>query len=128
MRRFNFLLFQDWGTPQFKMMRNPEVSIRSRGVMEKCTYCIQRIANGRITAERENRWPRDGEILTACQQACPAAAIYFGNLNDPASQVSKIKRLQRNYQLLEDLNTRPRTSYLAVVVNPNPDIEQPELT
>jgi len=127
-RRFNFLLWQDWGTPQFKMMRNPEVSVRSRGVMEKCTYCIQRIANGRITAEKENRWPRDGEILTACQQACPAGAIYFGNLNDPNSQVSKIKRQARNYQLLEDLNTRPRTSYLAVVVNRNPDIEQPELT
>jgi len=127
-RRFNFLLWQDWGTPQFKMMRNPEVSVRSRGVMEKCTYCIQRIANGRIAAERENRWPRDGEIVTACQQACPAGAIYFGNLNDPNSQVSKIKRQQRNYQLLDDLNTRPRTSYLAVVVNRNPDIEQPELT
>jgi len=127
-RRFNFLLFQDWGTEQFKMMRNPEVSVRSRGVMEKCTYCIQRIANGRITAEKENRWPRDGEIITACQQACPANAIYFGNLNDPNSQVSKIKRSQRNYGLLDDLNTRPRTSYLAVVVNPNPDIEHPELT
>ena len=127
-RRFNFLLFQDWDTPQFKMMRNPEVSVRSRGVMEKCTYCIQRIANGRITAERENRWPRDGEIITACQQACPAGAIYFGNLNDPNSQVVKIKRSQRNYALLEDLNTRPRTTHLAVVVNRNPEIEQPELT
>ena len=127
-RRFNFLLWQDWSTPQFKMMRNPEVSVRSRGVMEKCTYCIQRIANGRITAEKENRWPRDGEIITACQQACPAGAIYFGNLNDPNSQVSKIKAQQRNYGLLDDLNTRPRTSYLAVVVNPNPDIEHPELT
>ncbi|HZP23259.1 MAG TPA: TAT-variant-translocated molybdopterin oxidoreductase [Terriglobales bacterium] len=127
-RRFNFLLWQDWGTPQFKMMRNPEVSIRSRGVMEKCTYCVQRIANGRIAAERENRRVRDGEVITACQQACPANAIYFGDLNDPKSQVSKIKQQQRNYNLLEDLNTRPRTSYLAVVVNRNPDIEQPELT
>ena len=127
-RRFNFLLWQDWTTPQFKMMRNPEVSVRSRGVMEKCTYCIQRIANGRITAEKENRWPRDGEVITACQQACPAEAIYFGNLNDPNSQVSKIKQRQRNYGLLDDLNTRPRTSYLAVVVNPNPDIEHPELS
>jgi Fe-S-cluster-containing dehydrogenase component len=127
-RRFNFLLWQDWTTPQFKMMRNPEVSIRSRGVMEKCTYCIQRIANGRITAERENRRVRDGEVITACQQACPANAIYFGDLNDPNSQVSKIKQSKRNYGLLEDLNTRPRTTHLAVVVNPNPDIEQPELT
>jgi len=127
-RRFNFLLWQDWDTPQFKMMRNPEVSVRSRGVMEKCTYCVQRIANGRIAAEREDRRVRDGEVITACQQACPANAIYFGDLNDPNSQVSKIKRQQRNYGLLEDLNTRPRTTYLAVVVNPNPDIEQPELT
>ncbi len=127
-RRFNFLLWQDWTTPQFKMMRNPEVSIRSRGVMEKCTYCVQRIANGRITAERENRQVRDGEVITACQQACPANAIYFGDLNDPNSQVSKIKKSQRNYGLLEDLNTRPRTTHLAVVVNPNPDIEHPELS
>ncbi len=126
-RRFNFLLWQDWGTPQFKMMRNPEVSVRSRGVMEKCTYCVQRIANGRIAAERENRRVRDGEVITACQQACPANAIYFGDLNDPNSQVSKIKRQQRNYGLLDDLNTRPRTTYLAVVVNPNPDIAEPEL-
>jgi MoCo/4Fe-4S cofactor protein with predicted Tat translocation signal len=127
-RRFNFLLWQDWDTPQFKMMRNPEVSIRSRGVMEKCTYCVQRIANGRIAAERENRQVRDGEVITACQQACPANAIYFGDLNDPNSQVSKIKRSQRNYGLLEDLNTRPRTTHLAVVVNRNPEIEQPELS
>ena len=126
-RRFNFLLFQDWGTEQYKMMRNPEVSIRSRGVMEKCTYCVQRIANGRIAAERENRQVRDGEVITACQQACPAGAIVFGNLNDPNAEVTKIKQRQRNYQLLDDLNTRPRTSYLAVVQNPNPDIEHPEL-
>jgi len=125
-RRFNFLLFQDFTTPQYKMMRNPEVSVRSRGVMEKCTYCIQRIAHGRITAERENRKVRDGEVITACQQACPAGAIVFGDLNDPNSRVSKIKAQQRNYQLLEDLNTRPRTSYLAVVQNPNPELEQSE--
>ena len=123
-RRFNFLLFQDFTTPQYKMMRNPEVSVRSRGVMEKCTYCIQRIAHGRITAERENnRKLRDGEVITACQQACPAGAIVFGDLNDPNSRVSKIKAQQRNYQLLEDLNTRPRTSYLAAVANPNPELE-----
>jgi MoCo/4Fe-4S cofactor protein with predicted Tat translocation signal len=127
-RRFNFLLWQDWDTPQFKMMRNPEVSVRSRGVMEKCTYCIQRIANGRILSERENRRPRDGEIVTACQQACPAGAIVFGDMNDPNSAVSKLKKQGRNYGLLEDLNTRPRTTYLAVVVNRNPEIEQPELT
>ena len=125
-RRFNFLLWQDWDTPQYKMMRNPEVSIRSRGVMEKCTYCIQRITHGRLTAEKENRKVRDGEVITACQQACPAGAIVFGDLNDPNSRVSQIKKQQRNYNLLEDLNTRPRTSYLAVVQNPNPELEQAE--
>ncbi len=125
-RRFNFLLFQDFTTPQFKMMRNPEVSVRSRGVMEKCTYCIQRITHGRITAEKENRKVRDGEVITACQQACPAGAIVFGDLNDPNSRVSKIKAQQRNYNLLEDLNTRPRTSYMAIVQNPNPELETSE--
>ena len=125
-RRFNFLLFQDWTTPQYKMMRNPEVSVRSRGVMEKCTYCVQRIAHGRIDAEKEDRKIRDGEVITACQQACPAGAIVFGDLNDPNSRVSKLKAQQRNYGLLEDLNTRPRTTYLAVVQNPNPELEQSE--
>ena len=125
-RRFNFMLWQDWTTPQYKMMRNPEVSIRSRGVMEKCTYCVQRITHGRLAAEKENRAVRDGEVLTACQQACPAGAIVFGNLNDKDSRVSKIKAQQRNYSLLEDLNTRPRTTYMAVVQNPNPELEQSE--
>jgi molybdopterin-containing oxidoreductase family iron-sulfur binding subunit len=122
-RRFNFLLWQDWTTPQYKMMRNPEVSVRSRGVMEKCTYCIQRIAHGRMAAEKENRSLRDGEVVTACQQACPAGAIVFGDLNDKESRVAKIKEHPRNYKLLEDLNTRPRTSYLGVVSNPNPELE-----
>ena len=81
---------------------------------------------GRITAEKENRKVRDGEVITACQQACPAGAIVFGDLNDPDSRVSKLKAQQRNYNLLEDLNTRPRTSYMAVVQNPNPDLEQSE--
>jgi len=125
-RRFNFLLWQDWETRQYKMMRNPEVSVRSRGVMEKCTYCIQRITHGRITAERENRKVRDGEILTACQQACPAGAIIFGDLNDPDSKVSKLRADGRSYGLLEDLNTRPRTTYMAVVENPNPELRESE--
>jgi MoCo/4Fe-4S cofactor protein with predicted Tat translocation signal len=125
-RRFNFLLFQDWETQQYKMMRNPEVSVRSRGVMEKCTYCIQRITHGRITAEKENRKIRDGEVITACQQACPAGAITFGDLNDPESKVSKLRADGRNYGLLEDLNTRPRTTYMAVVQNPNPELEESE--
>jgi len=122
-RRFNFLLFSDFDTPQLKFQRNPEVTVRSRGVMEKCTYCIQRITHGRIDAEEQNRKVRDGEILTACQQACPAEAIVFGDLNDPTSRVAKLKASQRNYGLLEELNTRPRTTYMAAVRNPNPELE-----
>jgi molybdopterin-containing oxidoreductase family iron-sulfur binding subunit len=122
-RRFNFLLFQDWETPQYKMMRNPDVSVRSRGVMEKCTYCVQRISERRIDAEREDRKISDAELQTACQQSCPAGAIIFGNINDPNSKVSKLKAQSRNYSLLGELNTRPRTTYLAEVRNPNPELE-----
>jgi molybdopterin-containing oxidoreductase family iron-sulfur binding subunit len=123
-RRFNFLRFQDWDTPQFKLQRNPEVTVRSRGVMEKCTYCVQRINNARIESEKENRPIRDGEVITACAQACPADAIVFGNANDPNSRVAKLKAQQRNYNVLGELNTRPRTTYLAAVRNPNPDMEK----
>ena len=123
-RRFNFLLFQDWETPQYKMMRNPDVSVRSRGVMEKCTYCVQRINEHRIDAEREDRKINDTELHTACQQSCPAGAIIFGNINDPNSKVSKLKAQSRNYSLLGELNTRPRTTYLAEVRNPNPELEK----
>ena len=123
-RRFNFLLFQDWETPQFKLMRNPDVTIRSRGVMEKCTYCVQRISEHRIDAERADTLIQDGELQTACQQSCPANAIVFGNLNDPASQVNKWKAQARNYSLLGELNTRPRTTYLAEIRNPNPELEE----
>ena len=128
-RRFNFLLFQDWDTPQYKMMRNPDVSVRSRGVMEKCSYCIQRINERRIDTEtasvREGKDIRIGdELQTACQQSCPAEAITFGNINDPNSKVSKLKAQARNYSLLGELNTRPRTTYLAEVRNPNPELEQ----
>jgi MoCo/4Fe-4S cofactor protein with predicted Tat translocation signal len=122
-RRFNFLLFQDWDTPQYKMMRNPDVSVRSRGVMEKCTYCVQRINERRIDAEKEDRKINDTELQTACQQSCPAGAIVFGNINDPNSKVSKLKAQSRNYSLLGELNTRPRTTYLAEVRNPNPELE-----
>jgi MoCo/4Fe-4S cofactor protein with predicted Tat translocation signal len=122
-RRFNFLLFQDWDTPQYKMMRNPDVTVRSRGVMEKCTYCTQRISERRIDAEKEDRKINDTELQTACQQSCPAGAIVFGNINDPNSKVSKLKALPRNYSLLGELNTRPRTTYLAEVRNPNPELE-----
>jgi MoCo/4Fe-4S cofactor protein with predicted Tat translocation signal len=123
-RRFNFFLFQDWTTPQYKMMRNPDVSVRSRGVMEKCTYCIQRITHGRIDAEEHQKLIADGAVQTACQQACPADAIVFGNINDKNSRVVKLKENPRNYGLLADLNTRPRTTYLAVVKNPNPEIPE----
>ena len=122
-RRFNFLLFQDWETPQYKMMRNPDVSVRSRGVMEKCTYCVQRINEHRIDAEREDRKINDAELQTACQQSCPAGAIIFGNINDPNSKVSKLKAQSRNYSLLGELNTRPRTTYLAEIRNPNPELK-----
>jgi len=128
-RRFNFLLFQDWETPQYKLMRNPDVTVRSRGVMEKCTYCVQRITQHRIDAEtaavRENREFKieDGSLQTACQQSCPADAIVFGNINDPNSRVAKLKALDRNYGLLADLNTKPRTTYLAEIRNPNPELE-----
>ncbi len=119
-RRFNFLLYQDWNTPQYKLMRNPEVTVRSRGVMEKCTYCTQRIASARIEAEKDGRKVRDGEVVTACQAVCPTNAITFGDLNDKESMVSKAKEKDhRNYNLLNELNTQPRTSYLAGLKNQN---------
>ncbi len=121
-RRFNWLLFSDYNTESYKLMRNPDVSVRSRGVMEKCTYCVQRIEAAKIRADKENRAVADGEIVTACQQACPTQAITFGNINDPNSRVSKIKAQERNYTVLADLNTRPRTSYIAGVSNPNPEL------
>jgi MoCo/4Fe-4S cofactor protein with predicted Tat translocation signal len=121
-RRFNFLRFQDWETKQLKLLRNPEVTVRSRGVMEKCTYCVQRINNVRIDAEKQNRPIRDGEIVTACESACPSEAIVFGNANDPNSRVARLKAQQRNYSILAELNARPRTTYLAAVRNTNTDL------
>jgi MoCo/4Fe-4S cofactor protein with predicted Tat translocation signal len=121
-RRFNFLLYSDFDTESLKFMRNPDVTVRSRGVMEKCSYCIQRIQEVKIEADKNNRAIKDGEIITACQQACPTDAIVFGNQNDPNSRVSKRKADTRDYQVLADLNYRPRTTYVAGVINPNPEL------
>jgi len=121
-RRFNYLLYGDWETPSLKNVRNPEVTIRSRGVMEKCTMCTQRIQAGKIEAEKQNRKVRDGEIVTACQSSCPTEAIIFGNLNDPESRVAKLKKEPRNYDVLADLNTRPRASYLGAIRNTNSEL------
>jgi molybdopterin-containing oxidoreductase family iron-sulfur binding subunit len=123
-RRFNFLLYSDFETESLKLMRNPDVSVRSRGVMEKCSYCVQRISAAKIDADKENRPVRDGEVVTACQQACPASAITFGNINDKKSQVAKLRGDERSYQVLADQNTRPRTTYVAAVINPNQELEE----
>jgi MoCo/4Fe-4S cofactor protein with predicted Tat translocation signal len=124
-RRFNFLQYQDWETPSLKLGRNPDVSVRSRGVMEKCTYCVQRISAARIESEKDGRKIADGEVKTACQSVCPAEAIVFGDMNDPNSRVSKLKGEQREYALLHELNTRPRTTYLAAISDANPELTPP---
>lgn len=121
-RRFNFLTFADWKTDTLKLMRNPEVSVRERGVMEKCTYCIQRIRAAEIEAERQFRPINDGEIVTACEAACPTGAITFGDLSIKGSKVNQKKSQANNYGLLAELNTMPRTTYLAAIRNPNPEM------
>jgi molybdopterin-containing oxidoreductase family iron-sulfur binding subunit len=121
-RRFNYHLYQDWETPSLRLGRNPDVTVRSRGVMEKCTYCVQRINEAKIESEKAGRRVRDGEIQSACQQACPTQAIVFGDLNDASSRVAQLQSAQRNYSLLAELNTRPRTTYLAAVRNVNPEL------
>lgn len=118
-RRFNFYQYTDLETPSKKLLRNPDVTVRVRGVMEKCTYCVQRISAARIEAKKDKREVRDGEVVSACQQACPTKAIMFGNINDAESAVAKQKASSLNYTLLADLNTVPRTSYWAKVTNPN---------
>ncbi|MGE0450998.1 MAG: TAT-variant-translocated molybdopterin oxidoreductase [Vicinamibacterales bacterium] len=121
-RRFNYHLYSDWDTATYKLGRNPDVTVRSRGVMEKCTYCVQRINAAKIESERANRRIADGEIKTACQQTCPSDAIVFGDLNDPNSRVARMQAEERNYSLLAELNTRPRTTYMAAVRNVNPEL------
>jgi molybdopterin-containing oxidoreductase family iron-sulfur binding subunit len=123
-RRFNYFQYADWDTPSLKAMRNPEVTVRSRGVMEKCTYCVQRITRAKTEAEKEGRRVPDGEVVTACQQACPTQAIVFGDINDSKSLVRARKNDRRNYALLEELNTQPRTTYLAALRNPNPELQE----
>jgi molybdopterin-containing oxidoreductase family iron-sulfur binding subunit len=122
-RRFNFFNFTNDTPDILKLAMNPDVTVRARGVMEKCTYCTQRINRVKIDAKLAGRELRDGDVKTACQQACPASAIEFGNLRDQSSRVAKAKADPRNYALLDDLNTKPRTTYLAKVRNPNPDLE-----
>ncbi|HET8627324.1 MAG TPA: TAT-variant-translocated molybdopterin oxidoreductase [Thermomicrobiales bacterium] len=121
-RRFNFFQYTDQREPTLMLMRNPEVTVRERGVMEKCTYCVQRIVQTRIAAQNEGRMIRDGEVQTACQQVCPTRAIVFGNINDRGSAVAKLKAEPADYSLLGELNTRPRTTYLPRLRNPNPDV------
>jgi molybdopterin-containing oxidoreductase family iron-sulfur binding subunit len=120
-RRFNFLQFS---TEASRDSQNPDVTVRNRGVMEKCTYCIQRIETARIETDRDGRKLRDGEVLTACQAACPTSAIVFGDINDPSSAVSRAKADTRNYALLGELNTRPRTTYLAKRRNARTELDE----
>jgi molybdopterin-containing oxidoreductase family iron-sulfur binding subunit len=123
-RRYNFYRYTDFNTPQMKMLYNPNVTVRERGVMEKCTYCVQRINGARIEAKKEGRPIKEGEIKTACQQACPADAIVFGDLANPESRASKLRESPLRYGLLAELNVRPRTTYLTRVTNPNPEITE----
>ena len=122
-RRFNFFNFTKDKPESLKLAMNPDVTVRARGVMEKCTYCTQRINRVKIDAKLAGREVKDGDVKTACQQACPASAIEFGNIRDESSRVAKAKADPRNYALLEELNTKPRTTYLAKVRNPNPEME-----
>jgi molybdopterin-containing oxidoreductase family iron-sulfur binding subunit len=121
-RRFNFFSYTSSYSDVEKMVFNPDVTVRARGVMEKCSYCVQRIERARIRTRVEDREMRDGDVVTACQQACPSEAIVFGDLNDPASRVTRLQNDGRRYDLLHDLGTRPRTVYLARVTNPNPEL------
>jgi Fe-S-cluster-containing dehydrogenase component len=126
-RHFNFLNYSEIAvpsmrTPSLQLLNNPDVTVRTRGVMEKCTYCIQRISGARINAKEKGEKIKDGDVVTACQAACPSQAIHFGDLSDKNSKVSKIKAESRDYEMLGELNTRPRTTYLGKIKNPNPEL------
>jgi MoCo/4Fe-4S cofactor protein with predicted Tat translocation signal len=121
-RRFNYFDYHEDEIPLQQMWHNPDVTVRARGVMEKCTYCVQRINYARIEAEKEDRRVVDGEVRTACQQACPTRAIIFGDINDTESQVAQWKSQPLNYGMLAEIGTQPRTTYLAELKNPNPDL------
>ncbi len=125
-RRFNFLEYNGEVSGARMMGMNPDVTVRSRGLMEKCTYCVQRIERKRIDTRIEKRVMKDGELQTACEQGCPSQAITFGSLNDPNSRVSKLHADSRRYDLLHEIGTRPRTAYLARVRNPNPELARLE--
>jgi molybdopterin-containing oxidoreductase family iron-sulfur binding subunit len=122
-RRFNWFDYTTDAPSPTEAQRNPDVTVRGRGVMEKCTYCIQRIEAAKVKADIENRPVRDGEAVTACQQACPAQAISFGNIADPNSKVAKLRKSPRNYALLAEQGTRPRTTYLALISDEDGDVE-----
>jgi molybdopterin-containing oxidoreductase family iron-sulfur binding subunit len=122
-RRFNFFNYTTDLPEIVRMAMNPDVTMRSRGVMEKCTFCTQRITRAKIKAKREGRGLRDGEVTAACQQACPAGAIVFGNINDPNSKVSESKKRRRGYGLLAEFNMQPRNTFLARIRNPHPDLK-----
>jgi molybdopterin-containing oxidoreductase family iron-sulfur binding subunit len=121
-RRFNWFEFNDVD-PLTKLQRNPDVTVRERGVMEKCTYCVQRIRGAERQARIERREIRPGEVVTACQQACPTQAIQFGSLSHPQTKMVEWRQEPRVYSALYDLNTRPRTQYLAKIANENPELE-----
>jgi MoCo/4Fe-4S cofactor protein with predicted Tat translocation signal len=121
-RRFNFFQYADFTTEVRKLGYNPDVTVRSRGVMEKCTYCVQRINHARIEAKKDDRRIADGDVITACAQACPTEAIIFGDMTDPNAAVAKLKKEPLNYAMLAELNTRPRTTYLARLKNPNANL------
>jgi len=123
-RRFNFYNFTKDTPETLKMVQNPDVTVRARGVMEKCSYCVQRLNRARIDAKLAGKALQDGDVQTACQQTCPTGAIVFGDIRDSKSKVSGTKASDRNYNLLPELNTRPRTTYLMRLRNPNPELEK----